>query len=266
MLYYSEERFIPTNNNIMVIENIDGAYFYVHRSLYDQAVILDDEFGDKKEALYSLLDIDTTDVPSCIEFFELRAPKPLSILGCFLSLVRDYALLPDEDIKTLCGVIHQISIIDLRKFVKLPKEVRASTSFSLSIKEEYQLAWDRFFQECIPYDEEMFLSGAKAYFKYIQEQYGVFVGTSVTIPNNAFGMQAQPMVEKATEPEEGIDIPFDWDSFEDEIDEEDEEENEEEEENKNEVTEEPEPEEEEEPADDGRSFLLAMAKKKKEEV
>src|SRR5690606_33779091 len=34
-----------------------------------------------------------------------------------------------------------------------PVEVRKSVSFSLSIKDEYEMAWDRFFMTAIPYVE-----------------------------------------------------------------------------------------------------------------
>lgn len=153
MLIYSEERYIATEVNMMLLRAKDNVgYFYVHRGLYDQAVILDDIYGETPEKLVEELCGETTmraDVAYVVE----NLPKPINILGCFLCLVAEELIDPID----MIGAIHVMSgPLNLRKVVQIPKEVRNSFTFSLTIKEEYELAWDRFFKEAIPFDRAFY--------------------------------------------------------------------------------------------------------------
>lgn len=181
MLVCSLERYVPTNVNILTLEGIDGRYYYVHRQLYDQAVVLEDKYIEHTDELVKqIIGSDSIKCDS-VEYFLTIVPRPLNILGYFLLLIRDIETAVEPTIENLCGAIHQISVmISLRELVRVPINMRNSVSFSLRIMEEYQLAWNRFFQESIPYQEEMFLMGAKAYINNIQ-------GTT----NNASIRQAQ---------------------------------------------------------------------------
>ena len=62
------------------------------------------------------------------------------------------------DFVEMIGAIHVMSgPLSLRGMLKIPYELRnMNPAFSLSIKEEYQLAWDRFFQNTMPYTDDMF--------------------------------------------------------------------------------------------------------------
>lgn len=153
MLIYSEERLVPTDVNMMIIRAKDNiGYFYIHRSLYDQAVIIDDIYADSPEQLRIAL-TGKCDTREDMEIFEEKAPKPLAILSSFLLLV-DAPLKSFED---MVGALHVMSgPLNLRKMLKIPFEMRNTPSFSLSIREEYQLAWDRFFQNTMPYSDDMF--------------------------------------------------------------------------------------------------------------
>lgn len=197
MLYCNENRLVPTNINLMTIESDDGMYYYVHRSLYDQAVILNDRFKGKENELMELIGMSNTDqIPECIEFFHLVVPEPLNILGYFLALVQGFETL-SADIEVLCGVIHQMSAaLNFRSLIGVPKEMRAQARFSLSIESEFRLSWDRFFQEAIPYEPDMFLHKAPAY------------------------QTTSDYVEDEEEPAEGEDEDgiFDWGAFADNID------------------------------------------------
>ena len=197
MLYCNENRLVPTNINLMTIESEDGMYYYVHRSLYDQAVILNDRFKGKENELMELIGMNLTDqLPECIEFFHLVVPEPLNILGYFLALVQGFETL-SADIEVLCGVIHQMSAaLNFRSLISVPKEMRAQARFSLSIESEFRLSWDRFFQEAIPYEPDMFLHKASAY------------------------QPATGYVGDEDEPAEGEDEDgiFDWGAFADNID------------------------------------------------
>lgn len=149
MLIYSKKRYTPTDINMMVIAGNDG-YYYVHRALYDQAVILHDMYKDNISGLVDILK-PGAEITESIHRFVTEVPAPINVLGAFLILVK-------EDITSLVdmvGAIHVMSgPLDLRKMITVPIEMRQAIQFSLSITEEYQPAWDRFFVTAIPYGEQ----------------------------------------------------------------------------------------------------------------
>lgn len=153
MLIYSENRYISTETNMMIIRAKDNiGYYYVHRGLYDQAVILSDIYKSDYELLCEVLTGKRETRPDVDRFFE-ELPTPINILGCFLLFV-------DEELDNLLdmvGAIHVMSnSINFRKVVTLPQEMRANVEFSLSIREEYELPWDRFFKESIPWSADFY--------------------------------------------------------------------------------------------------------------
>lgn len=148
MLIYSKHRVVPTDLNMMVISDVDDdGYFYIHRLLYDQAVIISDIYGDD----YVKLALELTGVPDTredVDTFFAKAPRPINILAPFLLYVKK----PLTEFEDMVGAIHVMSgPVNLRALLKYPREIRNTPSFSLSIKEEYQLAWDRFFQTASSY-------------------------------------------------------------------------------------------------------------------
>lgn len=150
MLIYSENRLVPTDVNMMVIAGM-GGYFYIHRALYDQAVILDDIYGEEHETLIKAV-TNATETRPDVESFFAEVPKPINIFAPFLLLVKEEF----EDIVDMIGAIHAMSgPMNLRKMLKVPFEMRNTPSFSLSIKDEYQLAWDRFFLNTMPYGTQL---------------------------------------------------------------------------------------------------------------
>jgi hypothetical protein len=132
---------------MITLQDTDDAYYYVHRSLYDQAVILEDRYGQNPVALTHAIAKDNNN--AAVEYFAANAPKPINILGYFLALVEEGL---DNDMELLCGAIHVMStVIDMRKFILTDFSLRTSISFSLHIREEYEVLWDRFFQEATFY-------------------------------------------------------------------------------------------------------------------
>ena len=59
----------------------------------------------------------------------------------------------------MIGAIHVMSgPLNFRKMINIPFEMRnQQPCFSISIREEYKVAWDRFFLTAIPYSENMYL-------------------------------------------------------------------------------------------------------------
>lgn len=154
MLIYSNKRLVPTDVNMMVIRDKDNTgYFYIHRALYDQAVIIHDIYSKDFSVLLKQLVGDTTS-RSDVDYFLENAPVPINALGPFLILIKE----PLTDYIDMIGALHVMSgPIHLRNMLKVPIEMRNSIpSFSLSIKEEYQLAWDRFMQNAMEYSNDMF--------------------------------------------------------------------------------------------------------------
>lgn len=145
MLIRSETRYVPTAVNMLVLQGQDGAFYYVHRSLYDQCVILRDQYRELLESFYKLLGA-TEGHPAVCDTFMESVPEPLDILGPFLSLITDADKL--EDVTEMCGALSSMSMtVDFRKMFRVPAAVRASIKFSLSVREEYKVQWDRFFME-----------------------------------------------------------------------------------------------------------------------
>jgi len=150
MLIACKERLLPVTVNTLVLLK-DDFYFYIHRDVYDQAVIL----SDRHKELNELVDlIGKSDLNhETVQWFYSNAPKPIHILAPYMYLV-DGPI--DPGMEECCGVLHVIStMIHLRNFLTKPPEIRKSVSFSLTIKEEYEMAWDRFIQSAIPYEQRL---------------------------------------------------------------------------------------------------------------
>jgi hypothetical protein len=148
MLVVSKERYLPVTINTLVLSKGDR-YFYIHRDVYDQAVILSDKYP-KVESLINEINGSQVNQDTVAWFYE-NAPKPIHSLAPFLLLVDGEI---EQDMEICCGVLHAITaMINVRNFILKPIEIRKSVSFSLSIKEEYEMAWERFFMTAIPYEQ-----------------------------------------------------------------------------------------------------------------
>jgi hypothetical protein len=146
MLVVSKQRFLPTSVNTLVLQKDDN-YFYVHRDVYDKAVVLSDRH--KLETLMSTLEVNNN--ADTMEWFYANAPSPINILAPYIGLVEEGI---EQEIEICCGVLHVItSVIDVRNFIQQPQALRKSVSFSLSVREEYEMTWERFFLTAVKYDD-----------------------------------------------------------------------------------------------------------------
>ncbi|MDR1523279.1 MAG: hypothetical protein LBS29_04945 [Endomicrobium sp.] len=151
MLVYSDTRYVPTYTNTMVLEDKFNKYFYIHRSLYDQAVVLYDLYNKDIGMLRNMI-AGTFKKKAALYFYE-NAPVPINILGLFLDLLDSMEEL-EEDLEVLSGIIHVISTtLDFRKLLKVDMQIRLSVRFSMSILNEYSLSWHKFFTESFEYDK-----------------------------------------------------------------------------------------------------------------
>ena len=133
MLIYSEERLVPTDVNMMVIRGKNNiGFFYIHRSLYDQAVVINDIYEEEPLMLIKAL-TGKEDTRPDVERFLTEVPQPLNIFGPYLLLIKDEI----TELEDMIGAIHVMSgPLNLRKMLKVPLEMRNTPTFSLSIKEE----------------------------------------------------------------------------------------------------------------------------------
>lgn len=151
MLVVSDKRLVPVQINTTVLQGDDGAYYYLHRDLYDQLTIIWDKYerGDLIHLVAAqikdgMAGVDTW--PDNVQTFYNLAPSPLKAAAPFLFLVTGVEQL--TSMEDMCGALTVVSMsINLKQFLRVDKSIRAAVTFSLHVREEYRTYWDRFFQE-----------------------------------------------------------------------------------------------------------------------
>ncbi|MDX8360774.1 hypothetical protein [Cytobacillus sp. IB215316] len=149
MIVFSKERYLPTMINTIVLFKND-AYFYIHRDVYDQAIIVSDKYTF--EELKTAVGVNGK-LEEIVNWFYKAAPTPINILAPFISLTN---LNIDKDLEECCGVLHTITaIINVKHFVNQPEELRKRVNFSYLVKTEYEMPWERFFMTAIKYSSSI---------------------------------------------------------------------------------------------------------------
>lgn len=147
MIVLSEERYLPTMPGIVTLQDSDGVYYYVHKTLYEQAVIIEDRYGESIETLQKLIGGHPEHI--AIQKFIQYVPRPVGIMGYFLALLSEDV----EDFEDAVGALDAISsAVNLRNLIKQPEAIRQTISFGMSVKNEYRDSWERFFQSCYLFD------------------------------------------------------------------------------------------------------------------
>lgn len=142
MILYTEEKMKLGNNDAIVLDIPDGSgYIYVTRSVYDQALLLNERFEGDINILRQHLRTAGAHIVEA-RFFADNAPKPLNILAPFLGLI-DTDVVIESSVKEICGVLNQLAMtINFNNFTKVPYEVRADVKFSKSIVADYERVWE----------------------------------------------------------------------------------------------------------------------------
>ena len=147
MIVVSEDRYLPTMPGYMVLQDDDGVYYYVYKTLYEQAVILKDRYGSQLDVLKELIGGNQNNV--AITKFTQYVPEPVSIMGYFLALLDK----DTESFEEAVGALDAIaSTVNLRELVKQPLAIRQEVSFGQSITNQYKDTWAHFIDTCVPYD------------------------------------------------------------------------------------------------------------------
>lgn len=145
MLIRSDTCYVPMAANIIILQGEDEAYYYPHRSLYDQCVILRDQYIGLIPSPYKLPGFEGEYSKAC-DVSMKSVPEPLGILVPFLDIITDYEKL--DSIDDMCGTTSSISMFtDFRKMFKVPIAARTLIRSSLSVHEEHCAQWNRFFAE-----------------------------------------------------------------------------------------------------------------------
>lgn len=154
MIVFHEERIVPTDVNVLVFAGANSSgYFYVHRNLYDQAVVISHLYDEDITKLCEELG-GSSEMRDDVEYFYQMTPSPIRALAPFLLLVKENV----DNYVDMVGAIHVMSTqFDLLKMISVPESVRASLKFNLRITEEYQLAWDRFIGSSMTYSKPVLL-------------------------------------------------------------------------------------------------------------
>ena len=148
MIVVSDERYVPTTPGVITLQDADGVYYYVHKTLYEQATILEDRYGESIETLQKLIGGNPDFV--AIEKFVKYVPRPVSIMGYFLALLTDDI----EDFEDAVGALDAMSsAVNLRNLIKQPEAIRQTIRFGMSIRNEYKDSWEHFLQTCYSYEE-----------------------------------------------------------------------------------------------------------------
>lgn len=148
MIVLSEDRYVPVSPGFITLQDEDGVYYYIHKTFYEQAVVIEDRYSQNVEALKTL--VGGNQEFDCIRKFVQYVPRPMSIMGYFLGMLKEDV----SDFRDIVGAMDVIaSALNLRRLIQQPESIRQSVVFSLSVTEEYQDRWDLFFQECYPYEQ-----------------------------------------------------------------------------------------------------------------
>lgn len=151
MIIYTntDERLVPAQLNMITLQVDKGGYIYIDRVTYVQAAILMDKYMDDWDGLCSM--VNSTSHTAEVNFLKETLPEPLNYLAPFISLIDEKKEF-DGTLEQLVGCLHVISKnINFDKILRIPAEIRRSVSFSGHITAEYELQWDEFKNECIPY-------------------------------------------------------------------------------------------------------------------
>lgn len=147
MIITSEEHYVPVTPGYMTLQDSDGVYYYVHKTFYEQAVVLQDRYGKSIETLQKLIGGNPNYV--AVEKYLTYVPAPLKIMGHFLALLQEDI----EDFVDIIGAMDTMAeVVNLRALIQQPAAIRQQVTFDMSIDNIYRDRWDLFFQQCYEYE------------------------------------------------------------------------------------------------------------------
>lgn len=147
MIITSEERYVPVTPGYITLQDSDGVYYYIHKTFYEQAVVLQDRYGKSIDTLQKLIGGNPNYV--AIEKYLTWVPEPLKIMGHFLALLQEDI----EDFTDIIGAMDTMAeVVNLRALIMQPAAIRQQVTFDMSIDNIYRDRWDLFFQQCYEYD------------------------------------------------------------------------------------------------------------------
>lgn len=151
MLAYSIERYLPTKNNIITLDVLDGGYVYAGIKAYNCGLLLShNRKYDTKEKLTLAVKSKNVDRKISIDELYDKLPEPIKPLAYMLYLADNEYKEFSEQIGVLNIIIQSVHPI---KWIETPYPQRIDMKFGKSIKAEYEYDWKNFFDSCIKYDD-----------------------------------------------------------------------------------------------------------------
>ena len=211
--------------NIITLDIKDDlGYIYIHRDTYDDAVHIDTNYYCK-DVVKKLGAENNIDV---INELEPYLDEKIRVLLGFLVLLDDGVFddceTVEDKLDLAIGALHRMSMtFDLYNILNVPPEIRKTFKFSKSIKDEYKLSWDKFFKECLTYEE--IVGALKENTLVPQVQYVIPVGGYPTaeyspkeveeeVVKDEFGLEDNSEELSALEDDiSGGDPNFDWEAY-----------------------------------------------------
>jgi hypothetical protein len=93
--------------------------------------------------------------------------------------------------------------IDFRKMFRVPAQVRQSIKFSLAVREEYRIQWDRFFMETPEFDQVSFSANkVLARTDDEPEQENIYIGETPSLDDMLSQIESIEASVKPSEEEE----------------------------------------------------------------
>ena len=173
MLIYSKDYLLPLGGNIITLFGENSDYYYVHRSLYDLAVILNEKYSI--EELTENLGF--TSFTTIMEEFSNTVPEPLQILSSYLGFVK----IEEETITNYCGAIHCLNkLVDLRSLLNVLPEIRKTVKFTLNPNNDFLLQWSIIKQEWLEYN------------KFVTEMLAPSIHTTEMLPSSIHTTEMLP--------------------------------------------------------------------------
>lgn len=150
MIVVYPERLIPASVNVITLQDNKDNYFYVYLDVYNQALLLKNQYRDNLKALKLHAGF-SHDYEAVDYLFEIL-PEPINYLSIMLNLL-EYS--PDaNEITYCCGALSMIlDTISVIKYLAVPPEIRKEVTLSIRIQEEYEIKLSRFMEQAISYSK-----------------------------------------------------------------------------------------------------------------
>ena len=150
LIVCSDKYLLPVVGGVITLQVDDSLMIYVHRSLYDVAVVLKDRYETKDRLIEAIGFVNNMDA---INMFYKECPDPINILAPFLSYINP-TLETEFTFEFCVGALHTLHrTLDMRGSLKVEPQLRRSVRITVRPEDDYLLQWGVLLREWFDYDE-----------------------------------------------------------------------------------------------------------------